>query len=91
MEDCNTLSQKIEKLKRDRKAYIEFSAGCFIGLIGVGVAIEHKYDPFLLFLIFVLFVSLIASFVIGVKKALEQDQYELELKELQTISSQEGI
>lgn len=90
MEEINTLSRKIDKLERDHKAYIEFGAGCFIGILGVGIAIDHHYDPFLWLVLFVLFVSLIASFVIGVKKSLEKDQYLEELRQLQSIPSQEA-
>lgn len=84
MDDINTLSLKIDKLERDHKAYIEFGSGCFIGIFGIGIAIDHHYDPFLWLVLFVLFVSLVASFVIGVKKSLEKDQYVEKLKSLST-------
>lgn len=90
MDDINTLSLKIDKLDRDHKAYIEFGAGSFIGIFATGMMIDHAYDPFLWLVLFVLFLSLIASFIIGVKKSLEKDQYLEELRQLQTIASSEG-
>ncbi|MCL4431462.1 MAG: hypothetical protein M1300_03975 [Epsilonproteobacteria bacterium] len=82
MDDINTLSLKIDKLERDHKAYIEFGAGCFIGILAIGMMIDHHYDPFLWLVLFVLFVSLVSSIVIGVKKSLEKDRYIQELKSL---------
>lgn len=90
MDDVNTLSLKIDKLERDHKEYVEFGAGCFIGILGIGIAIDHNYDPFLWLVLFVLFVSLVSSFIIGVKKSLEKDQYVEKLRQLQCNSSQEA-
>jgi hypothetical protein len=91
MEEINTLSFKVDKLERDHKAYIEFGAGCFIGILGTGIMIDHHYDPILWPILFILIVSLITSIVIGVKKSLEKDQYIEELRQLQTIASQEAV
>lgn len=91
MEEINTLSLKIDKLERDHKAYIEFGAGCFMGIFGMGIVIDHHYDPILWLILFSLIVSLVATIVIAVKKSLEKDQYMEEFRQLQTITSSEGV
>lgn len=91
MDDINTLSLKVDKLERDHKSYIEFGAGCFIGILGTGIMIDHHYDPILWLVLFILIVSLVTSIVIGVKKSLEKDQYIEELRQIQTIAAQEGV
>lgn len=91
MDDINTLSLKIDKLERDHKAYIEFGAGYFIGILGTGIMIDHHYDPILWLILFILIVSLVTSIIIGVKKSLEKDQYIEELRQIQKIASKEGV
>jgi uncharacterized membrane protein len=91
MEEIKALSLKIDKLKSDHKAYLEFSAGCFIGIFATAIMIDYHYDPILWLVLFALIVSLITSIIIGVKKSLEKDQYSEELKQLQAIASQESV
>lgn len=84
MNDICTLTQKINKLESDHKDYVEFGAGCFMGIFGTGVMIDHYHDPFLWGVLFILCGSLVAAIVIAVKKDLEKDRYVLELQELKT-------
>lgn len=83
METIESLSQKIDKLECDHKAYVEFSAGCFIGVFAVGIMIDHTHNPFLWLVLFILTLSLIVSIVIAVKQDLKQDALKLELEGLQ--------
>lgn len=88
MEDINVLQQNIDKLERDHKAYVEFVAGCFIGLIATGIMIDYHYDPLLWLVLLALTGSLITAIVIAVKKDLEKDSYMKELAQFQAIQSQ---
>lgn len=90
MEEINTLSLKIDQLERDRRVFVEFGSGCFIGIFGTGIMIDHHYYPILWLVLFALIGSLIAAIVIGVKKGLEKDQYIEDLRQLQSNSSPEG-
>lgn len=88
MEDINVLQERIEKLEHDHKSYVEFGAGCFIGLIATGIMIDYHYDPLLWLVLLALSGSLITAIVIAVKKDLEKDSYVKELAQFQAIQSQ---
>jgi hypothetical protein len=83
MDDICILTQKINKLEADHKAYVEFGAGCFIGLIATGIMINYHYDPLLWLVLLALTGSLIAAIVITVKKDLLKDRYMKELEQFQ--------
>lgn len=87
MENIDTLSLKIDTLKRDHQSYVEFGAGCFIGLIATGIMIDYHYDPLLWLVLLALSGSLITAIVIAVKKDLEKDSYMKELAQFQAIQS----
>jgi F0F1-type ATP synthase assembly protein I len=82
MDDICILTQKINKLESDHKDYVEFGAGCFLGIFVTGTMIDHYHDPYLWLVLLALTGSLVAAIVIGVKKALEKDRYIAELKVL---------
>jgi uncharacterized membrane protein len=84
MEEINTLSLKIDKLERDHKDYVEFGAGCFLGIIVTGAMIDQYHDPYLWLVLLTLTGSLVAAIAIAVKKSLKQDQYADELRQLQS-------
>jgi hypothetical protein len=88
MEDINVLQQNIDKLERDHKAYVEFGAGCFMGIFATGVMIDHYHDPLLWLVLLALTGSLIAAIVITVKKDLLKDRYMKELEQFQAVHSQ---
>lgn len=90
MDDIKNLSLKIDKLESEHNEYVKFSAGCFIGIFGTGIMIDHHYDPMLWLVLLILTVSLVATIVIAVKKSLKKDQYLEELRQLQSIPSQEA-
>lgn len=87
MEDIIVLQQNIDKLERNHKAYVEFGAMCFIGLIATGIMIDYHYDPLLWLVLLALSGSLITAIVIAVKKDLEKDSYVKELEIVQAIQS----
>jgi F0F1-type ATP synthase assembly protein I len=91
MEDISILQQNIDKLERDHKAYVEFGAGCFIGIFATGIIIDYTHNYSLWFLILLLSIALIATIVIAVKQDMQKDRYCEELEQLQTIASKEGI
>ncbi len=84
--ETNTIEiqQKIDKLERDHKDYVEFGAGCFLGIIVTGAMIDHYHDPYLWLVLLTLIGSLVTAIVIAVKKSLKQDQYADELRQLKS-------
>ena len=82
MDNICILTQKINKLESDHKDYVEFGAGCFLGIFVTGAMIDHYHDPYLWLVLLTLTGSLVAAIVIGVKKDLKKDQYIAELKAL---------
>ena len=86
MKEIIVLQKRIDKLERDHKAYIEFGAMCFIGILASGMIIDHTHNHSLWFLIILLLISFIASIVIGVQADMEKDELS---KELQRICSSE--
>lgn len=84
MEDINILQQRIEKLERDHKAYVEFGVMCFIGILASGMIIDHTHNYSLWSVILLLSITLIATIVVAVKKDLEKDRY---IEELQKYNS----
>ena len=88
MEEITVLQKRIEKLERDHKAYVEFGAMCFIGIIASGMMIDHTHNYSLWFVILLLSVSLISTIVVAVKKDLEKDKY---IEELAAFKSHPSI
>lgn len=82
MHDSCHLERKIAKLNEDHKAYIEFGAMCFIGILVTGIEIDHTHDPLLWLVLLALIGSFVAAIVIGVKKDLEKERYVSELQSL---------
>lgn len=87
MEDVQDLQQKIQKLESDHKAYVQFGAGCFIGIFATGMMLDQTHDPILWLCLVLLIGSLIGAIVIAVRKDLEKDRYVSELQSLKTSNS----
>lgn len=88
MEEITVLQKRIDKLERDHKAYIEFGAIGFIGILASGMIIDHTHNYSLWFVILLLSVALISTIVVAVKKDLEKDRY---IEELATFKSNSSI
>lgn len=84
MENVHDLEEKIQKLESDHKAYVEFGAGCSIGIFGTGLMLDRSHDPLLWLCLVVLVVSLITSIVIAIRKDLYKDQLVSQLQILKS-------
>ena len=87
MENAHDLEQKIQKLESDHKAYVEFGAGCFIGIFGTGLMLDHSHDPILWLCLVLLVISLISAIVIAVRKDMEKDRYREKLQKFSSSAS----
>lgn len=86
MEPVCDLQKKIDKIERDHQDYVQFGAGCFIGIFAIGIMIDHLHEPLLWLVLLALTVSLVISIVIAVKQGLKKDKLIAELEAL-TLSS----